>query len=116
MTIPYEAKEYKVIHGSQLEPISGDGLFGKGRRREKEFKDFLIDSQDFFSMYQSGKNCDNYRIGNADAQYVYVHVGNCVTVTKSDKGYRIHSNGRHRGYVARKYGLNLLVCILKLSK
>jgi hypothetical protein len=43
-------------------------------------------------------------------RYSFMDVGQWIGVEKSIEGlYRVVSNGRHRMYVARKYGLKLLV-------
>ncbi|MDE7436682.1 MAG: hypothetical protein K2N01_12810 [Lachnospiraceae bacterium] len=104
--------EYIVINGRMLDKLPKefvDRYFWKDTYSEKQFRKFIEDSQDFFERYQRGEDCTGYMIGNANALHVWED--RCVTVGKSKTGYGFATNGRHRIYVARKYKLNILVCV-----
>lgn len=102
---------YKVIDGGQIANIDVPKGFWE-KASEEQYKQFVENSQDFFSKYENGDSCDDYTIGeNTDALYVYEHVGNCICVKEINGLYYVTSNGRHRLFVARKYNLKILVYV-----
>lgn len=109
-----EIDKYVCIQGNEIEEIYdiSDEHFWKTKgRTEHEYKEFVEASQDFFIKFAAGIDCDGYKINGADANYVYVHIGNCIMVRKNGDKYICTSNGRHRCAVAKKYNLKLLVRI-----
>lgn len=108
----YDNTEYIVIKGKELCRVKKDFHFWKGRHSQKEFKRLVKNSQQFFTDFQLGKDCSGYQVEGLDAMSLYVDISNAVTVNRTPKGYEIASNGRHRAYVAKKYKLNLLVCVM----
>ncbi len=101
----YEDKEYRVIHGSEIAPMKNPGFPWKGNN-EDEFKEFLVESQEYFRIWELKKGTSSYRLGDADLACVYLDFGHCVCVQKNENGtYQVVTDGRHRLYVAKKYSL-----------
>lgn len=100
---------YVVISGEQIAPLPTPG-FSAGGRTEEDFRAFLSDCQDWFKAYPAGGTA---WVDGADLSYVYEDVAQAVTVHQNEDGtYSVATNGRHRMYICRKYGLSLLVCVM----
>lgn len=100
---------YVVISAEQIAPLPNPG-FPAGGRSEEDFRGFLAKCQEWFLAYPHG---GTDWVDGADLSYVYMDVAQAITVRRAANGqYTMATNGRHRLYVARKYGLSLLVCVL----
>lgn len=100
---------YVVISGEQIAPLANPGFDGEGRS-EEDYRAFMEGCQDWFRAYPNG---GTVWVNEADLSYVYEDVAQAVTVHQNEDGtYSVATNGRHRMYICRKYGLSLLVCVM----
>lgn len=109
---------FRVIEPSEIEYNSKIPDFGvPGRPSEEEYKDYLKSVQYLIEEYQNtGAICSFDNIKKYSEQEKLNKFkccfldGDCIAVEKTLSGkYRVLFNGYHRMYVARKYGLKLLV-------
>lgn len=100
---------YRVIGADEIAPLPNPG-FPVGGRTEEDFRAFLSDCQEWIKAYPAG---GTVWVDGADLSYVYEDVAQAVTVHRQANGqYTVATNGRHRMYICRKYGLSLLVCVM----
>lgn len=112
----YDDKEYRVIHGSEIAAMKNPGFPWK-RNSEENFKTFLEKSQEYFRIWKQEGKTTSYKLGDADLACVYLDCGYCVCVQQNIDGtYQFVTNGRHRLYVAKKYNLDILVCVYQYEQ
>lgn len=100
---------YVVISAEQIAPLPNPG-FPAGGRSEEDFRGFLAKCQEWFLAYPHG---GTDWVDGADLSYVYEDMAQAVTVHQNEDGtYSVATNGRHRMYICRKYGLSMLVCVM----
>ena len=100
---------YVVISGDQIAPLPNPG-FPAGGYTEEDFRALLEGCQDWFQDYPNGGTAE---VNGANLSCVFEGVAQAITVHRAANGqYTMATNGRHRLYVARKYGLSLLVCVM----
>lgn len=106
---------YKCIKGINIGSIyqENTNFFWTKSYTEQQYKDFVKASQDFFDKFIRVEDCRGYKIDGSDAYYVYINLGNCIMGQEVNGIFICGSNGRHRCAVAKKYNLNLLVCLGK---
>lgn len=121
----YELVDYfKVISPEEIQEMD-EPPFNEGQwSSEEEYKEFMERMQPLFDEYDcNGKihtvefktieDITRYRdewrrLNNFNAQFL--QSGQYINVVKNPDGtYKVASNGRHRLYVAKKYGLRVLV-------
>ena len=114
MIKPYSNYVYRVINPTEIEHIDKPEFGKYNRRTEKEYKQLLVDSQEYFCRYIKNPSNNSYWIyEDVDAAYLYIDIEHAITVFKSKNGkYIMASNGRHRLYVAKKNKLPVLVCVV----
>lgn len=101
---------YRVIRPDQIAPLPDPGFPWGFNRTEEDFRVFLEHCQTWFANYPNNPPEKSY-VDGANLSYVFEDSDRDITVYQDGNGqYVVHSNGRHRMYVARKYGLSLLVC------
>lgn len=112
---------FKVIYPEEMADVELPP-FGGRYRLEKEYKEYLEKSQPLFDEFEkTGRIVEvdalvgKPMVGLSDEEewllnFEHIMMGpDCVTVEEQGGKYVISSNGGHRLYVAKKYGLKLLV-------
>lgn len=108
----YSDYEYRIIHSNEISFMRNPGFPWKGNS-EKDFVNFMKQSQQYFKEWEQTKSNASYKVGNVDFAYVYLDIGRCVCVERKKNGkYIVASEGRHRLYVAKKYKFDILVCVV----
>lgn len=108
----YTSGTYRVIRPDQIAPIPDPGFPWSFDRTEEDFRVFLEKCQSWFADYPNNSPEKTFMDGT-NLSYVFEDVAHAITVHQDGNGkYVVDSNGRHRMYVARKYGLSLLVCVM----
>ena len=103
--------DFLVISADKIAPFKRPEFPNKGRT-EEDYRRFLEACQDWFADYPACIE-KNVWIGESDLNYIFTHWDQLITVEEGTDGkYYVDSNGRHRLYVARKYGLSILVCVV----
>ena len=104
--------EYIVISASEIADIEIDDFGINGRHSEYDYKELLEKYQYIFNTFDSDKS-----YADMDEFYsLFLDSGGAITVCKGKNGlYEYASNGRHRLYVAKKYNLSVLVCLITLE-
>lgn len=116
---------FKVIEPSEILYDSQIPKFDLcGRRSEKEYMDYIKSVQYLIEEYRNtGKihsieytSFDDIKKYREEQEILdafrdnFLSIGKSITVEKTCTGqYKVVSNGYHRMYVAKKYGLKLLV-------
>ncbi|MCR5105465.1 MAG: hypothetical protein K6B68_13610 [Eubacterium sp.] len=116
-----EKSELRIILPEEM-PDTGIPPFGGRYHYEDEYREYLEKSQPLFDEFErTGKIAEVEALKGrpmvgltSEEEWLlcFEHVmmrADCVTVEEQDGRYIISSNGRHRMYVAKKYGLKLLV-------
>ena len=87
MIQPYQNKRYLIIQAYEIEKINKPE-FDIGRRgSEKECKQLIVDSQEYFQRYIENQSNESYYINDGcDVAYVFVDRANAVTVVRNQKG------------------------------
>lgn len=92
-----------IIYPSQIEPLSSPGDFGStGRPVESAFLKHLLETQPLIKSYEV----------TGDIHSEFIKSDSIIHVMKTDENTFIpSSNGHHRLYIARKYGLKLIAIL-----
>ena len=116
----YNIDSYIVLRPDQIADIDNPGFPWKGRS-EEDFVEFVRLSQPFINESLNVKKIsgsimlDNsgYKgTDEVDLDYIWFDISRCVTVRENMPGvYTCASNGRHRLYVAKKYGYKIIACV-----
>lgn len=135
---------YKIVNGKEFKGSvnNKDKYFYNTSRRktEEEYKQLIIDSQEYFEKIKSGcisveedyfiyapqeyinvgittaEKVSNIREFGCAVNGRIIYCKNPIRVEKRSKGYYFAStDGRHRFIVAQKYKLNLLVDVVEES-
>lgn len=135
---------YKIVNGKEFKGAvnNKDKYFynTSGRKTEDEYKQLIIDSQEYFEKIKLGfisveedyfiyapqeyinsgvitaEKVSNIRESGGAVNGMLLYCTNPIRVEKRRKGYYFAStDGRHRFIVAQKYKLNLLVDVVDKS-
>ena len=114
--------KYMVLYPDEIPNVEYPGFGGVRRKTEEEYLDYVRKGQPYFDEYEKTD-----KIAEIEALRGKPMVGlslheewlldfehnflgpNSVTVEIQNGKYVLSSNGSHRLYVAKKYGLKLLV-------
>ena len=123
-TVLVNADYLQVIEASEIAEMEAPPFNQAQWIDELDYKSYLESVQPLIEEYEQTGSIHNLEYNsfndiesNRDEQHNLQHfrdsfmdVGQWISVEKSIDGkYRVISNGRHRMYVAKKYGLKLLV-------
>ena len=113
--------QFRVIYPEEMADAEIPPYGGR-YRLEMEYKDFIERSQPLFDEYEQTGRIHEVEaligkpmVGLSDKEewlldFEHCMLGpDCVTFEEHDGKYVISSNGSHRLFVAKKYGLKLLV-------
>ena len=100
-----------VIKPEEIGNVKEIKDFGCSHRgKEEDYKNYLESVQPLITNYEKAGNVDTI---NDNKFYVdFFNFSNRITVTKTKSGkYEVTDNGHHRMFIAKKYGLKLIVYV-----
>lgn len=98
---------YKVLEGQDIAPFKCPDFGCYGHGPESSYKELVENAQLSFSEYEQTGSVKE----NPSAHFGFFFGSERVVVCKTISGQYHVINGLHRAFVARKYGLKLLVYV-----
>lgn len=94
---------FKILNPEEISEIDAPPFDTGKYASEEKYKDFLESMQPYFDEYEKSHSLpERYK-------EIFLGVYRVKAIKKKDGQYRPGSGGRHRMFIARKYGFRLLV-------